>query len=136
MIDCLQTHVLSGLMTDQQAEQAKQALFEMAQTRVHRLTADHPDVEKFWSVFEFLMSTGKFVCHTNINDPSRKIGINLNHFYKVARENYQDLPDITQMKRLLKNSSRYKFVDSNISVMSVIDGFKTMKCWIFTKPND
>ena len=136
MIDCLQTHVLSGLMTDQQAEQAKQTLFEMAQTRVQRLQADHPDVDKFWSVFEFLMSTGKFVCHTNINDPSRKIGINLNHFYKVARENYQDLPDITQMKRLLKNSSRYKFVDSNISVMSVIDGFKTMKCWIFTKPND
>ena len=136
MIDCLQTHVLSGLMTDQQAEQAKQALFEMAQTRVQRLQADHPDVDKFWSVFEFLMSTGKFVCHTNINDPSRKIGINLNHFYKVARENYQDLPDITQMKRLLKNSSRYKFVDSNISVMSVIDGFKTMKCWIFTKPTE
>lgn len=136
MIDCLQTHVLSGLMTDQQAEQAKQALFEMAQTRVQRLQADHPDVDKFWSVFEFLMSTGKFVCHTNINDPSRKIGINLNHFYKVARENYQDLPDITQMKRLLKNSSRYKFVDSNISVMSVIDGFKTMKCWIFTKPEN
>jgi hypothetical protein len=54
----------------------------------------------------------------------------------VARENYQDLPDITQMKRLLKNSSRYKFVDSNISVMSVIDGFKTMKCWIFTKPEN
>ena len=136
MIDCLQIHVLSGLMTDQQAEQAKQALFEMAQTRVQRLQADHPDVEKFWSVFEFLMSTGKFVCHTNINDQSRKIGINLNHFYKVARENYQDLPDITQMKRLLKNSSRYKFVDSNISVMSVIDGFKTMKCWIFTKPTE
>lgn len=136
MIDCLQIHVLSGLMTDQQAEQAKQALFEMAQTRVQRLQADHPDVEKFWSVFEFLMSTGKFVCHTNINDQSRKIGINLNHFYKVARENYQDLPDITQMKRLLKNSSRYKFVDSNISVMSVIDGFKTMKCWIFTKPEN
>ena len=136
MIDCLQTHVLSGLMTDQQAEQAKQALFEMAQTRVQRLQADHPDVDKFWSVFEFLMSTGKFVCHTNINDQSRKIGINLNHFYKVARENYQDLPDITQMKRLLKNSSRYKFVDSNISVMSVIDGFKTMKCWIFTKPEN
>lgn len=136
MIDCLQTHVLSGLMTDQQAEQAKQALFEMAQTRVQRLQADHPDVDKFWSVFEFLMSTGKFVCHTNINDQSRKIGINLNHFYKVARENYQDLPDITQMKRLLKNSSRYKFVDSNISVMSVIDGFKTMKCWIFTKPTE
>ena len=136
MIDCLQTHVLSGLMTDQQAEQAKQTLFEMAQTRVQRLQADHPDVDKFWSVFEFLMSTGKFVCHTNINDQSRKIGINLNHFYKVARENYQDLPDITQMKRLLKNSSRYKFVDSNISVMSVIDGFKTMKCWIFTKPEN
>ena len=136
MVDCLQIHVLGGLMTDQQAEQAKQALFEMAQTRVQRLQADHPDVDKFWSVFEFLMSTGKFVCHTNINDQSRKIGINLNHFYKVARENYQDLPDITQMKRLLKNSSRYKFVDSNISVMSVIDGFKTMKCWIFTKPTE
>ena len=46
MIDCLQIHVLSGLMTDQQAEQAKQALFEMAQTRVQRLQADHPDVDK------------------------------------------------------------------------------------------
>lgn len=138
LIDCLKIHVLGDLMTDQQAEHAKETLFGMAQARVQRLQADHPDVDKFWSVFEFLTSAGKYVCHTNLNDQSRRIGINLNHFYQVARLNYQDLPDITQMKRLLKNSSRYKFVDSNVSVNSVLDDWrnKTVKCWIFTKPTE
>ena len=137
LIDCLQRHVLIGMMTDQQTITAKQTLFAMAQQRVQRLQADHPDVDKFWSVFEYLQDTGKYVNHKRVDDPNRHIAINLNHLYQVAKTHYQDLPDITQMKRLLKNSSRYKFVDSNISVSSNLEGWnKTIKCWIFTKPTE
>ena len=137
LIDCLQRHVLIGMMTDQQTITAKQTLFAMAQQRVQRLQADHPDVDKFWSVFEYLQDTGKYVNHKRVDDPNRHIAINLNHLYQVAKTHYQDLPDITQMKRLLKNSSRYKYVDSNISVSSNLDGWnKTIKCWIFTKPTE
>lgn len=137
LVDCLKIHVLGDLMTDQQADHAKQVLFEMAQARVQRLQADHPDVEKFWGVFEFLQATGKYVNHKRVDDDKGHIAINLNHFYQIARLAYQDLPDITQMKRLLKNSSRYKFVDSNVSVNSNLEGYnKTLKCWIFTKPTE
>lgn len=137
LIDCLQQHVLTGLMTDQQTVSAKQTLFAMSQQRVQRLQADHPDVDKFWSVFEYLQDTGKYVNHKRVDDPNRQIAINLNHLYQVAKTHYQDLPDITQMKRLLKNSSRYKYVDSNISVSSNLGGWnKTIKCWIFTKPTE
>ena len=137
LIDCLQQHVLTGLMTDQQTVSAKQILFAMSQQRVQRLQADHPDVDKFWSVFEYLQDTGKYVNHKRVDDPNRHIAINLNHLYQVAKTYHQDLPDITQMKRLLKNSSRYKYVDSNISVSSNLEGWnKTIKCWIFTKPTE
>ena len=133
LIDCLYLHVLDGFMTEAQAELAKAELIVMAYQRIQRLQKEHPDVERFWNVFEYLQL--KQVC-THKPETSQHIAINLNHIYELARRNFQDLPDITHMKRLLKTSNRYKFIDSNRSVASALLGFGTVKCWIFEKPKD
>lgn len=134
LIDCLQTHILGSLMTKEQAWSAQNTLLGMAHARVTRLQADHPEVERFWSVFEYLNTIREFTNHRRVDDDT--IAINLNQFYKAAKVNYQDLPDMTVMKRLLKQSSRYKFIDSNVSVRSNHEGSPTFKCWIFKKPTD
>lgn len=133
MIDCLQQHIFQGIMSESQAYSAKQTLIKMAQERIDRLQADHPEVERFWSVYEYLQMTRNYVNHKKADEDI--IAINLNHLYQMAKQNYQDLGDITQLKRLLKNSVKYKFIDSNINVRSNLHEFhNSVKCWIFKKP--
>lgn len=131
LIDCLKQHIFGELLADWQVNSARATLQKMAAARVSRLAADHPDVERFWSVYEFLCSIKEDINHLPAN--REMVGINLNHFYQVAKEYRQDLPDINQMKRLLKSSSTYKFVDSNVTVRSVLTQFSSIKCRLFKK---
>lgn len=133
LIDCLQQHILTGLLSDEQVHHAQQQLIIMATDRVTRLSADHPDVDKFWSVFDYLNISRAYTNHKPVWEP--QIAINLNHFYAEAKRHYQDLPDMTTMKRLLKSSSKYRFLDSNVSIRSNLPDFKVVKCWLFTNPN-
>lgn len=134
MIDCLRFHVLGGdIMSEQQADSAKATLIGMAQQRIQRIQTEHPDIERFWSVYEYMQLTQ--VCNHKPDDSS-EIAINLNHIYDLARRNNQDLPEINQMKRLLKNSVRYKYLNANVPVRSAIPGYRdVIKCWIFSNPN-
>ncbi|WP_019519360.1 toprim domain-containing protein [Faucicola boevrei] len=132
LVDCLQQHIFGSLMTQAQADSAKNTLMSMAKARVERLQADHPEVERFWSVFEYLQMSRNYVNHKRVDD--ELIAINLNHFYKIAKLNYQDLADMTMMKRLLKNSVKYKFIDSNVTVRSNLNGYDSIKCWLFARP--
>ncbi len=138
LIDCLQIHVLNEVMTEAQAETAKNQLHVMAEERVKRLASDHPSVEQFWEVFEYLtysISAFKKMDEAlnHWGDDKECIAINLNAFYKLASQENQRLPDITEMKRLLKSSRKYKFVEANKAVNSV-HYKKSIKCWIFEKP--
>lgn len=132
LVDCLKQHIFGNLMTQIQADSAKNTLMHMAKARVERLQADHAEVERFWSVFEYLQMSRNYVNHKRVDD--ELIAINLNHFYKIAKLNYQDLADMTMMKRLLKNSVKYKFIDSNVTVRSNLNGYDSIKCWLFARP--
>lgn len=134
LVDCLKQHMFSNLMTQTQADSAKNTLMHMAKARVERLQADHAEVERFWSVFEYLQMSRNYVNHKRVDD--ELIAINLNHFYKIAKLNYQDLADMTVLKRLLKNSVKYKFIDSNVTIRSNLNGYDSIKCWLFTKPTN
>lgn len=137
LIDCLQQHVLSDVMTTAQAATAKQQLHRMAEERIARLANDHPLVEQFWEVYEYLNSLnnhmGNYECNHLKDKDSNRIAINLNRIYKLAGVEGQKLPDITEMKRLLKSSRKYKFIETNRTVNSVVFD-KSIKCWIFEKP--
>ncbi len=137
LIDCLQIHVLNDVMTPAQAETAKSQLHKMAEERVARLAKDHPSVEQFWEVVEYLNAMddrlGNYECNHFKNKSNGRIAINLNRIYKLAQAEGQKLPDITEMKRLLKGSRKYKFVEANKAVVSGVFN-KTIKCWIFEMP--
>ncbi|MEC9444146.1 MAG: oxidoreductase, partial [Pseudomonadota bacterium] len=135
MVDCLHLHVLDGVMTDQQAKTAKSTLIKMSEQRVARLSNDHPLVEQFWEIYEYLDSLAD--CNMNHYAADKKqIAINLPAFYKIAQSEGQRLPEQTEMKRLLKSSRKYKFVDSNVAVSSAVYKSKTVKCWVFEQGSD
>jgi len=99
---------------------------------------DHPMVEQFWDVYDYLdnldsLNRGGRVNHHS--DDADTIAINLNDIYSVAKKNSQPLPDdMVQLKQHLRDSCRYLFIDSNVAVSSQVYDGKTIKCWIFHKP--
>ena len=99
---------------------------------------DHPMVEQFWDVYDYLdnldsLNRGGRVNHHS--DDADTIAIHLNDIYSVAKKNSQPLPDnMVQLKQHLRDSCRYLFIDSNVAVSSKVYDGKTIKCWIFQKP--
>ncbi len=132
---------------------AHEMLQQMARDRVDQLNGDHPDVEKFWDAFEYMESNRSPQFSLNHHeDAAATIAINLNEVYKVAARNFQQLPEINEMKKLLRSSRKYKFIDSNRQVHSMrfpadevakvsVDNklldkkARNVKCWIFSNPN-
>ena len=129
MVDCLHLHVLDEVMTDAQAKTAKSTLLKMSEQRVARLSSDHPLVEQFWEIYEYMDTLAQ--CNMNHSSDKKKIAINLPAFYKIAQQEGQRLPDQTEMKRLLRGSRKNKFIDSNVSTYSQVYTAKTVKCWVF-----
>ncbi|MGP5210814.1 hypothetical protein ACTXJ5_08470 [Psychrobacter alimentarius] len=101
-------------------------------------TLDHPMVEQFWDVYDYLdnldsLNRGGRVNHHS--DDADTIAIHLNEIYSVAKKNSQPLPDnMVELKQHLRDSCRYLFIDSNVAVSSQVFKGKTIKCWIFQKP--
>ena len=151
LIEAMTKHVLPIDLEDM--IEAQEMLEQMARERVEQLNGDHPDVEKFWDVYEYLQGNRSpewFLNHHPAD--AQTVAINLNEIYKVAARNYQQLPEINEMKKLLRTSRKYKFIESNKQVYS--DRFpadevaavtknrevpgkpsRNVKCWIFSNPN-
>lgn len=151
LIEAMAKHVLP--IDLEEVIEAQEMLQDMARERVEQLNGDHPDVEKFWDVYEYLQGSRSPEWGLNHHEKDAStIAINLNEVYKVAARNYQQLPEINEMKKLLRTSRKYKFIESNKQVYS--DRFpaddvaavsknreqigkpsRNVKCWIFTNPN-
>lgn len=140
-------------ITESQRTEAIQLLVDVAKERERDLAKDHPIVERFWEAYEYLNGTGpddedgECVARLNHSRDPEIIAINLNHFVELAAEKRQQIPDLHDLKRLLKTSRKYKFVESNAVVSSAINGRynamrephhqarpATVRCWRFKVP--
>ena len=122
-----------------------EGLLHMAIEREKTLQADHPIMAAFWEMYEYLEGDHDDNSDTRVLNHSRDdglIAINLNHMKEVAADRRQDMPDITELKKLLPTSRRHKCIDINRTVNSAINaqfnarssGQKrstTVKCWVF-----
>lgn len=124
-------------------------VYSRAVNRQGRLSADHPDVQKFWEIFDYLnvrevddphqpavYGPGSKVEQQTLNhskDPAL-IAINLIHYKQQCELAKVDHPDINSLKKLLTNSRRYKFLECK-NVKSAIDGDRTRYCWVFANPD-
>ena len=145
MVDALEQLIP---ITANQVDAAKSLLVEMALAREQALRRDHPMVELFWEVVEYLDGSDDDDCDATLNhsrDPGL-IAINLNHFAQLAAERKQTIPSLTDLKRVLPASKRHKLIDKNRAVNSAIHarhnanvgvhGRKlpsTVKCWVFER---
>ena len=127
-------------LTDNQVEETRRQILEMALERQSTTSADHAAVAEFWQVYEYLESLYEDPLVNHSKNPD-VIAININEFAERAAEHRQKLADVSSLKDLLKDSrSRkfldYKAVDSAVRAAQDIRSpmttrCRTVKCWIF-----
>lgn len=134
LTDCLQLVVP---MTDGQATLVRTEISRMAQERQEAINADHPLVREFWDMVEYLNGPlGEPGGKLNHSRKSAFVAINMNDFVLEASNKRQQLPNLGELKRVLKTSKSPKFVETNKPINSAIavdthGAARTVRCWVF-----
>lgn len=123
-------------MSDEQHEALQLQVAEMAEERQQAINADHPIVSEFWETFEFLDEGNYPLNHSR--RPDEQIAVNLNHFIQGCREKGQAAPAIADLKKLLRTSKRYAFVDcrvvnSALKADNQTNASTSLWCWVFDR---
>ncbi|HZS81188.1 MAG TPA: toprim domain-containing protein [Herbaspirillum sp.] len=119
-------------------------IIDMTSERQTVINGDHPIVQEFWEAFDFLNGNPNS-CLDHSADPA-VIAVNLNHFVQVASEKRQQIPLLRDLKKVLKTSSRRKYIEQKAvnstiyrNELPVMNGNKptstTVKCWVFSNPD-
>ena len=125
-------------ITEELKSSVKNTLIDLSIERQQRINQDHPLVQQFWDVYDYIESRRDKPTLNHAHHSKDYIAINLNHFAEEALAAKQPMGDLTELKRILPTSLRYRFVESNRVVSSSIhqngDKPRSIKCWIFNKP--
>lgn len=110
------------------------AAIYMAGERQKVVNDDHSIVQEFWEAFDYLGTNDQH--RLNHSRDPQLIAVNLNHFIHVASECRQQIPLISELKKVLRTSRRRKFIDvrvvnSKIKAKDNPMGSTSMSCWIF-----
>lgn len=114
-------------------------LGEMAIQRDKALQQDSVIVQNFWDTYEQIEAQKSFTEDTVLNHHSKRhkyIAINFAHLYNVAANLRFNLPEVRELQDALRQSIRYKFLDSNKMVASKIQNGKSVRCWLFEVPSE
>ncbi|EKQ59897.1 toprim domain protein [Xanthomonas campestris pv. leeana] len=135
LLDCLRMVIT---IPEEMIKATRDALLEMAFERQKAISADHPLVNEFWEVYEYLEATGNDKAVVNHSRDNSRIAINLNQFAGKAAQFSQAVPDLKVLRGLLADSRRHKLVSANTAVNSAVltNAFgagTTVKCWVFSK---
>ncbi len=116
---------------------------DMAAERQEAINADHAVVQEFWDIYDYLNGDEDIPLLNHHRKGDARIAISLPHFMQVAADRRQQVPDLRDLKKLLKTSRVRKFIDIE-SVNSVIHAAynqrkdnsspakpATVKCWVF-----
>lgn len=136
---------LSVIFGEHMTDELKTGLFSYfhgrALAREKRLAADHPLVEQFWDLYDYITikisnslrgdkSDAEPLNHAKVKDQQR-IAVNLNQLMEECRTWGQPVPDTAQLKKLLPLCRSRKYL-GNMAINSRITG-KTMRCWVFSR---
>lgn len=126
-------------LTDEQKAALKAQIVSMAGERQQVINNDHVLVQEFWEAFDYL--DGGDLSVLNHSRDQSLIAVNLNHFLQVATERRQQVPLLRDLKKVLKTSSRRKFIEANKTVNSALHSrmsplatpSASVKCWVFQR---
>lgn len=112
-------------LDDDVYEETQRTLKDCARERQRSIAANHPLVDEFWEIVEFVG-----LDELNHSKDDALICINMPEFASKAARKNLSVPPMSDLKRLLKGSLKPKFIDSNRAVNSRITE-TAIKCWRF-----
>ena len=126
--------VFDGAVTTETCEQLERYLLERARSRQSRIGADHPTVQRFFELIEYIedrkgtVTSGELCNHSA--DPGL-LAVSLTHVQEMSRDlQLEALPQL-ELKRLLPGCRRYRFLGQK-KVNSRLWS-KSVHCWIFER---
>ena len=134
LVDALE-HVTP--ITAEQKRLTLDTLLHMATARQQAISADHPMVTEFWEKFDHLNDTdlGEKLNHSR---DDALIAVSLPEFQSRASQHGLQVPEYSDLKRLLPESRTRKFVAYRAvnSGLRIVEGRGvTVKCWVFCRDN-
>lgn len=129
LVDAL-AHVIE--MRPEVTELVHTEIVRMAEERQQAINADHPKVQEFWDVYDYIEDRLEGLNKLNHSRREGQIAINLNEFVARADSYRQQIPDMNEIKKLLRTSRSRKFQAANVTVNSALSG-KSVKCWTFAE---
>lgn len=132
-------------LTAQQMEESHAFIEDMLVERQEAINEDPPLVASFWEIYDHLNGDDEHPRLNHARKDDRVIAISLNHFVELAAEHRQQVPDMNELKKLLKTNRRHPFIDIK-PVNSAIHARwnshnpnathpkpATVKCWVFKR---
>ena len=108
--------------------------------RQKRCTEEHPQISQFWEQYEYIQTlhhdNGIAKNILNHSKSTDLIAVNLVHYQQVLHNQRLDIIPLNDLKRILPESRKYKFLHKNKATNSALNGFKSVKCWVFQKPQN
>jgi len=120
-------------MTEGQHRQGLAFIAEMTKQRQLVASSEHPVVEKFWSIFDYLVEIEPDTVERPINNsrkPDETIAVSLPQFFERCRAHGQTPPSEDELRRHLKASKTRKFVAQK--PVNSPSG-KHFHCWVFQR---
>lgn len=132
-------------ITDAHLAEVTELLVNMARERQHSINADHPLVQEFWEAFDYLDGLPQHTA-TGLDTKPRLnhaidaelIAVNLNEYVELAAQHRQQIPVLSELKKVLRTSKTRRYIDTKTvksGVKAGADGYgKAVYCWVFERP--
>lgn len=117
----------------------------LAEERQRALNQDHPLVQEFWEMFDYLDSQESAgMNHSSVSEPN-EIAVNFNHFEEIAAHYRQRLNfTMVDIKKLLKHGTKRKYLRTcsvrsdvsksyNLGKETTYRRPETYYCWVFSR---
>ncbi|MEQ9880193.1 hypothetical protein ABRP92_19655 [Pectobacterium aroidearum] len=124
-------------------EKTRHAITALAVKRCQALKKDHPMVQEFWELFDYLDELAPYGINHSSDDT--EIAVNFNHVEEVVAAHRQRIPfTLTEIKKLLKNGNERRFIDTKTTRSAVSERHnrgkgeiqrmpETFRCWVFRR---
>lgn len=124
-------------------EKTRNAIFELAIERCNALKRDHPMVQEFWDLFDYLDELAPFGINHSFDE--NVIAVNFNHMEEIAAAHRQRIPfTLAEIKKLLRNGNERRFIDTKTTRSAVSERYNrgkgnmqrmpdTFRCWLFSR---
>lgn len=125
-------------INDHQYQAVQEFILSMAISRQQAINADHPVVQDFWELYEYLNGDQKSNPKLNHSVNDDTIAINLNEFVQHAVEARQQVPTLRDLKNHLKNSQRHRYIGQRVVHSRIraaapnLIGSTSLRCWLFS----